>query len=538
MTRFRDLPIQRKLRLAILMTCTVSLVVACGTLFALQFVLLRKNFVQEVEAAARILAKTSATIVALERADEATELLASLKDNPSFSGAVITLTNGHTLASYGELHNNGNGFTSGMTVDLDGHDLLCSQPILLNGRQVGTLALHADYSSRANALLQVYAGLLAGVLTLSFLVAVFISWRLEPVILGPIKRLADAARRIAGESDYSVRVERSVDDEVGSFTESFNAMVGQIQQRDTALRHEISERRNAESELQKLHVQLVDASRHAGMAEVATGVLHNVGNVLNSVNVSANLIAERLNQSKLSNLARAAQLLRDQNGSLTEFLTNDPKGRLLPSYLVEASQHLETERVATLGELDHLTRNIEHIKDIVSRQQSYAQVAGILETLPVPDLLEDALRLNLDSLARHGITIERKFQSGPPMTVDKHQVLQILVNLIRNAKQAIDDGPGKDRRLTLTIEHHLNAAVVIKVADTGMGIPAENLTKIFSHGFTTRKGGHGFGLHSSALTAKQLGGNITAQSSGAGHGATFILELPLKPLPAVPAAKS
>jgi signal transduction histidine kinase len=347
------------------------------------------------------------------------------------------------------------------------------------------------------------------------------------VILDPVQNLAETARHIMSGHDYSVRATKVADDEVGTFTDSFNGMLDQIQTRDTALLHEIAERKRAEEELQRTQQQLMDASRQAGMAEVATGVLHNVGNVLNSVNVSATLIAERLGQSRTANLARAAAMLRAKNGELTEFLTQDPKGQLLPNYLADLSQHLEEERQEARAEIELLTRNIEHIKDIVAMQQTYARVSGLSEVLPVETLIEDALQLNIDSFTRHRITVVRDFVPVPAVTVDKHKALQILVNILRNAKHAMDDFESDEKRLTLRIREQENHSVAIAISDTGVGIPAENLTRIFSHGFTTRKDGHGFGLHSAALAAQQMGGRLLAQSEGPGHGATFVFELPL-----------
>ena len=266
------------------------------------------------------------------------------------------------------------------------------------------------------------------------------------------------------------------------------------------------------------------------MAEVATGVLHNVGNVLNSVNVSANLISGHLGQAKTENLVRATALLREQNGGLADFLANDPKGRLLPGYLADLSQHLDSERRTARDELDLLTKNIEHIKDIVAMQQTYARVSAFVETLPLEALVEDALRLNIDSLDRHGVTLVRDFAAVPPAAVDKHKVLQILINIIRNATLAMDEGGG-EKRLTIAIAAAGRRTAVIRLTDTGVGIAAENLTRIFSHGFTTRPNGHGFGLHTAALAAQQMGGRLLAQSDGPGRGATFIFELPIAPPP-------
>jgi signal transduction histidine kinase len=240
-----------------------------------------------------------------------------------------------------------------------------------------------------------------------------------------------------------------------------------------------------------------------------------------------------LGQARTANLARAAAMLRDKNGQLAEFLTTDPKGQLLPAYLADLSQHLENERQEARAEIDLLTRNIEHIKDIVAMQQTYARVSGMSEVLPVHSLIEDALQLNMDSFARHRIAVVREYDQVPPVTVDKHKALQILVNLLRNAKHAMDDCEPNEKRLTLRIRRLNDDTVAIVVNDTGVGIAPENLTRIFSHGFTTRKDGHGFGLHSAALAAHQMGGRLLAHSEGHGHGATFTLELPLAaPVPA------
>ncbi len=288
---------------------------------------------------------------------------------------------------------------------------------------------------------------------------------------------------------------------------------------------DISEVKAAAAHLADLNRQLVETSRHAGMAEVATGVLHNVGNVLNSVNISAGILLDRLRGSKVPNLAKAAALLTAQNGSLARFLTEDPQGQKLPGYLAKLGEHLIAENTLLLGEADHLGRHIEHIKEVVAMQQSYAKVSGAFETLPLDQLVEDAIAMNYGAFERHGVSVERRFSPAPPARVDRHKVLQILINLIRNAKYALDEVEGPDKKITISIEP-AGEHVHIRVADNGIGIPPENLDRIFAHGFTTRKEGHGFGLHSGANAAREIGGTLTVQSDGLGHGATFTLELP------------
>lgn len=300
---------------------------------------------------------------------------------------------------------------------------------------------------------------------------------------------------------------------------------------------DVTERKLAEEELERVHRDLLTASRHAGMAEVATGVLHNVGNVLNSVNVSAMLINEKLNRSRVSHLENVAGLMRENAAALGDFLTSHPKGRMLPSFIQGLAERLVAEQAELLREVQGLTRNIGHIKDIVSVQQGYAKgVSGMLESHPPQKLLHDAVQMNATALERHGVELLRDFEEAPAVVVDKHQVLQILINLIRNAKEAMNFPEVQQKRLTLRIRSE-SERVRIEIADTGIGIAEENLARIFSFGFTTREEGHGFGLHSSALAAREMGGSLTAASDGPGRGATFSLELPVqKPTRAKPTA--
>lgn len=292
---------------------------------------------------------------------------------------------------------------------------------------------------------------------------------------------------------------------------------------------DITEQKLAQQELEKMHQELVATSRRAGMAEIATGVLHNVGNVLNSVNVSATLVNEQLRQSRVVGLAKAAARLREHTLDLKRFLFDDPKGKLMPEYLIQAVEQLIKERELLTQELGNLMRNVTHIKDIVAMQQSYAGVAGVVEAVPLADLVEDALQINATGFARHKVELVREFESLPPVPTDKHKMLQILANLASNAKHALEATPRPDRRLVLKLARHGSRAR-ISFIDNGVGIAPENVTRIFSHGFTTKTNGHGFGLHSSALAAKEMGGSLVAESAGLGHGATFTLELPISSL--------
>ena len=290
---------------------------------------------------------------------------------------------------------------------------------------------------------------------------------------------------------------------------------------------DITARKLAEVELARAHQELLKISHAAGMAEVATGVLHNVGNVLNSVNVSAALIADHTRHSKWANIAKLAAMFEEHQADLASFLTTDPRGRMIPGYLGSLAGSMAQEQNEIAREVADLRKNIEHINDIVAVQQNYAQTSGLIETAPLAELVEDALRMNASLLAQHHVEVVRDFRIRPTLTTDRHKIVQILINLVRNAQVACDGSDRPDKRIAVRLTGN-EQQVSIAVSDNGVGITPDNLTQVFNHGFTTRKDGHGFGLHSGALAAKQLGGRLTVQSGGVGQGATFTLELPLQ----------
>lgn len=289
----------------------------------------------------------------------------------------------------------------------------------------------------------------------------------------------------------------------------------------------ISELKEAERKIEEVQAQLLTAARLAGMAEIATNVLHNVGNVLNSVNVSADLIGAQLRASKLKGLARSVALMDAHTEDLGQFLTQDSKGKLLPTYLRELARTLEGEHEAITTELGALCGSVEHIKQVIATQQSYAGTPRVVESAKVDELLDDALRMHTVALTRHKVDVVKNYPTLPALLLDRHRVLQVLVNLISNAKQALSATADKRAFITLGAVLMEGPVLRITVTDNGEGIAPENLTRVFSHGFTTRKNGHGFGLHSCVLAAQEMGGSLSVHSDGPGQGASFILEVPV-----------
>jgi amino acid transporter/signal transduction histidine kinase len=371
--------------------------------------------------------------------------------------------------------------------------------------------------------------------------------------------LADFSRAMKALSDGDldgaharidvVEVVVHTNDEIGKMAGSFNTLQQEVARAALGLagareglrsaRAELTETNahleqrviDRTAELEGLHNKLVEAARRAGMAEVAIGVLHNVGNVLNSVNVSAALMDGRVRKSKVTQLGKAIELLTSHAGDLGTFLSTDQKGKLLPAYLVKLAEHLTVEQAELITELTTLTGSVDHIKHIVTSHQSYAREGSLAELLNPTDLMEEALSIGAEAQGLRELHLERRYGVVPLVKVDKHKLLQILVNLVKNARAALSFDQG-ERNLSLTVDHPPNdrERVIFQVCDNGIGIPAESLTRIFEHGFTTKEDGHGFGLHSSALAAKAIGGSLRVESAGWGTGATFTVDIPLQAL--------
>jgi signal transduction histidine kinase len=445
-----------------------------------------------------------------------------------------------------EINKDGYGF--------GGTSLNVLEHITLEGEKIGIVQIRSDLNPMYITLKR-NAGIVIAVLFLASFIAYLVSSRLQTIISGPILSLAMTAKEISKNKDYSTRVPKYSKDEVGLLSGAFNTMLEQIQNRDLALvnakeqleirvkertseltaankllRGEVSERKQAEEKLKDTHKALMEASRQAGMTQVATDVLHNVGNVLNSVNVSTTLITEKLSQSKLPNLKKLADIIKDHTEDLGEFLTKDPQGKSIPAYLIKIAKLLTDEQADVAGKIDSLAGNIDHIKEIINMQQSYSRISGIEIPTSLNEVIENSININSSGLDKYGIQLICDFAELPEVYIDKQKMLQILVNLVANAKYALIHSEKEEKLLTVRFYQHGEDCLRVEISDNGMGIPKEDLTKIFRHGFTTKKHGNGFGLHSGALAAKEMGGLLSVHSDGVGQGATFTLELPFKPV--------
>ena len=286
---------------------------------------------------------------------------------------------------------------------------------------------------------------------------------------------------------------------------------------------DVSEHVCEEEARRALQLQLRDASRQAGMAEVATGVLHSVGNVLNSLSVSAALLLTGLRDSRVGNLERVAGLVAAAAPGLAAFLESDPRGREIPGYLRELGEHLVAEQRRLSAEAQAIVEHVEHIGRIVAAQQAHARRGGMTEEFDVAELLDHAVALHFS--ADRDVTVRRRYERVPRVTLDRHRLIQILANLLANARQALRERVGQ-RILTVSVRLDEAGALIVEVEDSGVGMSEAMRARLFEFGFTSKPDGHGFGLHSSAILAQELGGELTGASDGPGKGARFTLRLP------------
>lgn len=340
----------------------------------------------------------------------------------------------------------------------------------------------------------------AGLLLLAVLLAV-----LRKTIVDPLTALTRHAVEIGQSDDYGRAVALDRGDEIGTLSREFERMM---------------------RKLEASRAELVTTARAAGMSEIATGILHNVGNVLNSVNVSAELLEARLRESRLQKLEKLAELVRAQGDHFGEFVASDPRGRHVAPFLLEVADGLKGEHAELAREVRSLAEGVDHIRQLVAAQQDFARRSELREQVELGSLVDMAWDIVSRSSSGPLPQLTRDLEDLGRVGVDRHKLVQVLVNLLKNARESVAEArrePGLVRvRIAST-----GGRVRIEVHDDGLGISPENLAKLFRHGFTTKPDGHGFGLHSCANAAREMGGTLQAESEGSGRGAAFILELPL-----------
>jgi PAS domain S-box-containing protein len=274
-------------------------------------------------------------------------------------------------------------------------------------------------------------------------------------------------------------------------------------------------------ELSAAHRELLRLAHQAGRAEVATGVLHNVGNALTGLVAGQDGLRRRAEDGAHRHLDVWVGLM-ERSGDPELWLAQDAKGRQTPLFLSRLAAGLTAERRADLAALGAMERATDHIRRILAIQQAQATGARLVETIDLGELLDHAVELRRSAIDGAGIQVVR---TGGPLSWrgERHRILQILANLIANGTEAMRDGPG--RTLTIGLDTG-DGCAVITVADQGHGFTAAVAERLFTFGFTTRPGGHGIGLHACRLEAQGMGARLDGRSDGPGLGAIFTLRLP------------
>lgn len=292
------------------------------------------------------------------------------------------------------------------------------------------------------------------------------------------------------------------------------------------LQNEITEKTHAETRVAELNTQLLTAARRAGMADIASSTLHNIGNVLNSVNTSCTLLYDKIYNSRMNNLDAIVKMFESHKTDLANFLTTDEKGKLIPEYVTKLAQEWHEEKSHAITEIKDLENNIQHIHKIIKMEQSLSESLGTTEKINFSEVIDEALTLNKNAIEKNNVVIINNVKEIRPVIIDKIRLLQIIVNLVKNSVESLRDSTQTTKRLIINVEKIDDNFFQLEITDNGLGISKENLHNIFSSGFTTKKTGHGFGLHSSCIAAQEMGGNLKVKSDGLNKGATFILTLP------------
>jgi len=319
---------------------------------------------------------------------------------------------------------------------------------------------------------------------------------------------------IAERKDFNQKLSDDGNDEVATVTHEVNNLLKTAQA--------------YHDEQRKMHQRLLSISRQAGMSEVATSVLHNIGNILNSANISVSLASEKLAKSHADKLLKIAMLIKE-HADKEGYLISDPHGKLIPEYLLELSKDITNENKSLKEELDNVDIHLEHIKEVVAQQKTISGVENLKEKFSLNDTIDLAVQFAASSFIGKDIKITKDYQANVELVSEKSKVLQIVVNLVKNAIDSLLESDVVPKIVVVTIKPvPATSFVDVIVKDNGNGVREENLTRIFSMEFTTKSNGHGFGLHSSAIAAAELQGSLKVESNGIGAGATFILRLPLK----------
>ncbi len=302
--------------------------------------------------------------------------------------------------------------------------------------------------------------------------------------------------------------------------------VRDLKHQQRRLTHEADRHTDA---LRGAHQRLAEEVRKAGIAEMTTGVLHNIGNILTTVSTSTNELRTILTRSKMEQFAMVNKMLDDERGHIPRFFQEDPKGKLIPEFLTKVARQFERESQAVYLETEKLLDKVALMAQAVSMEQSYVSSFDRKEQVDLTELMDNALSMLESSLKKRNIQVMRSYDTTPLCNLETVKLVHVITNLINNAADALNQkGPNAEGRWIKVVVRPRNGEYnEIQIIDNGCGISRANMARLFEFGFTTKSTGHGFGLHSCRVTMKEMGGDITIESEGEGKGSTMTLTVPI-----------
>ncbi len=523
-------PLHREVLLFTFLACGLVLAAVGFFLFFHHQEQMRARLEDSSRSSARIIADNAAAALAFRDEVAAGDILSSLRYDPLVVAAALYDSEGARFVAYGVALPG----RSPAEADLPAGAL--KTDVVFRSEKLGSLVVVSDVRPELRRTALAWTWVFSGALVFAVLLAFLMARRFQRVVAAPLVSLSHTAEDVTRRGDYGLRAEPGGSAEVMALAGAFNAMLGELGRRGEALDRqvvslngEIRQRLEAEENLRQNTREMLRISHRAGVAEVATGVLHNIGNALNSINVSAELLDDVLRRRARDAVARLHDFLAQPPEKAAAVYEAHPEGEALRGAIVSGAGHALGELDVAMGEIESLRLGVAHLKDIVARQQSLARAERQVTRFDLASAVEQAVVL--DQAAGRGSAHAPKVLVNefggplPPVCSDQGAIEQILINLLANARESVVEAGRTDPTIWIEIGPASATHMPVTIRDNGVGIPEDRLVSIFTYGFTTKASGHGFGLHNAANLARLLGGSLRVSSEGVGRGASFTLEV-------------
>lgn len=517
----------------------VIILVASGLAYVMNnFITVKQDLINSAISTAKILGRNLEPTMAFLDFDESKKILATLGAEPTIEGASLFDTKSNLVATFGEPPQEdikNRPWPNQLLLSESDSSFVLFYPILVSREPIGLLTL----SLSKKPILKMYQRLAIAFLLISglaLLIAYILSIYAQRTLSRPMSTLADFARSVGKSNDYSMRYQPQSGiqyaEEIQVLSDEFNTMLEQIELREHSiqraneeLEEKVTERTN---ELESLQRVAIENARYAGISEIATGVLHNIGNIVNSVGISAHVISEIIDHSKIDSLIQATDLLNKNKSSAAEFFSHPTKGQALIEYLNIVGSSLLGDNQKLKNEIQLILNKIDLMIGVVRSQQAYAKGQFMTETFQISALCHELINMISSMVTRENIKIIETYNNVPDVETDRVKISHVIINLLKNAKEALEGQTTSAKQIKIRTETTPEKKVSLSIEDNGAGIAPDHLDKIFSHGFTTKVKGHGFGLHFCANTMAELGGSLQVESEGVGKGSRFTIILPPK----------